>query len=43
MKPGTYTQTCERKRGDDSPLWLKSLLSGIEFLHIRGVVQNDIE
>ena len=23
--------------------WLKSLLSGVEFLHIRGVVHNDIK
>ena len=24
-------------------VWFKSLLSGIEFLHIRGVVHNDIK
>ena len=30
----------------DEPIakvWFKSLLSGIEFLHIRGVVHNDIK
>jgi len=30
----------------DEPIarvWFKSLLSGVEFLHIRGVVHNDIK